>query len=81
MRNISEIAWKNPKEKLGLPATTSIIIPSNRKTFDIGDTDDGPMIHTHGRLRPCPYCDSDDITTYIDGTAYCNQCGKWYRYA
>jgi len=78
---ISEIAWKNPKEKLGLPATTSIIIPSNRKTFDIGDTDDGPMIHTHGRLRPCPYCDSDDITTYIDGTAYCNQCGKWYRYA
>ena len=78
---ISEKVWKNPIEKLGLPATTLIIIPSNRKTFDIGDTDDGPMIHTHGRLRPCPYCDSDDITTYIDGTAYCNQCGKWYRYA
>jgi len=78
---ISETKWKNPIEKLGLPATTSIIIPSNKKTFDIGDTKDGPMIYTHGRLRPCPYCDSDDITTYIDGTAYCNQCGKWYRYA
>ena len=78
---VSEAAWKNPIEKLGLPATTLIIIPSNRKTFDLGDTEDGPMIHTHGRLRPCPYCDSDDITTYIDGTAYCNQCGKWYRYA
>lgn len=24
---------------------------------------------------------SDDITTYIDGTALCHQCGKWYRYS
>lgn len=36
--------------------------------------------YTHGRLRPCPYCGSDDIDTYCDGTAECNDCGGEYTY-
>lgn len=78
---ISETIWKDPIERLGLPASTSIIMPSKKKSIDVGDTEDGPMIHTHGQIWPCPYCNCDDITTYIDGTAHCNQCGKWFRYS
>lgn len=40
-----------------------------------------PIAYTHGRMRPCPYCGSDDIRTYADGTAECDSCGKEYRYA
>lgn len=40
-----------------------------------------PITYTHGRMRPCPYCGSDDIRTYADGTAECDSCGKEYRYA
>lgn len=36
--------------------------------------------YTHGRLRPCPYCGSDDVTTFCDGTAECNDCGGEYTY-
>lgn len=35
---------------------------------------------THGRLRPCPYCGSDNVKTYIDGTAECESCGGEYTY-
>ena len=36
--------------------------------------------YTHGRLRPCPYCGSDYVKTYIDGTAECESCGGEYTY-
>jgi len=36
--------------------------------------------YTHGRLRPCPYCGSDDVRTYSDGTAECKSCGGEYTY-
>lgn len=36
--------------------------------------------YTHGRLRPCPYCGSDDVDIYADGTASCNKCYGKYRY-
>lgn len=39
------------------------------------------MVFTHGRLTPCPYCGSNGINTYTDGTAQCYDCGKWFRYA
>ena len=78
---ITENIWNNLREQLGLPTTTSIITPSNKSTIDFEETEDGPMVYTHGRMRPCPYCQRDDVTTYIDGTALCHQCGKWYRYS
>lgn len=78
---VTENIWNNPREQLGLPSTTSIITPSNKSTIDFEEIEDGPMTYTHGRMRPCPYCQSDDVTTYIDGTAFCHQCGKWYRYS
>lgn len=36
---------------------------------------------THGRLRPCPYCGSNNVNTFSDGTAECENCGGEYRYA
>lgn len=36
--------------------------------------------YTHGRLRPCPYCGSNDINIFIDGTAVCNTCNGEYHY-
>lgn len=36
--------------------------------------------YTHGRLRPCPYCGSDSVQTYCDGTAECESCGGEYTY-
>lgn len=36
--------------------------------------------YTHGRFRPCPYCGSDDVNTFCDGTAECNACGGEYTY-
>lgn len=43
--------------------------------------DESKMVFTHGRLTPCPYCGSNGINTYTDGTAQCYDCGKWFRYA
>lgn len=39
------------------------------------------MRYTYGRFRPCPYCGSDNIQTFMDGTALCSSCYQWYRYA
>lgn len=36
--------------------------------------------YTYGHFRPCPYCGSDDVTTFCDGTAECNACGGEYTY-
>ena len=45
--------------------------------FDISQRN---MIHTHGHWGACPYCGSRSISTYIDGTAECNHCGRMFRY-
>ena len=37
------------------------------------------MRHTHGVLK-CPHCGSSSISSYIDGTAICQRCYKWFRY-
>ena len=77
--------WNSKREKLGLPP----VRPSRVDFYDIfddepltglGATDDGPMICTEGRMWPCPYCGSDDVQTYIDGTAQCKDCRRWYKY-
>lgn len=39
------------------------------------------MVHTYGRLLPCPHCGSRYVDTYCDGTAKCRDCNKWYYYA
>ena len=36
--------------------------------------------YTHGHLRPCPYCGSNNVRTYCDGTAECASCGGEYTY-
>ena len=71
--------WDNSRIKLGLP------LVARRRHYrsyydDFGATDDGPMAFTHGRIRPCPYCGYNGTSTYVDGTAQCDSCGKWFRY-
>ena len=39
------------------------------------------MRFTGGYIRPCPYCGSNSIETFFDGTALCCSCYKWYRYS
>lgn len=39
------------------------------------------MLFTHGRMTPCPRCGSENIETFIDGTAVCHNCKRWYAYA
>ncbi len=36
--------------------------------------------YTHGRMRPCPYCGSDNVHIFCDGTAECNACDGEYIY-
>jgi uncharacterized protein (DUF983 family) len=38
------------------------------------------MSFTKGRIDECPYCGSHSISTYIDGTAECDECGREFRY-
>lgn len=49
----------------------------NNLFFDISQRN---MIHTHGNIGTCPYCGSRNISTYINGTAECNRCGRSFRY-
>ena len=42
--------------------------------------DKSQMKYTHGVLSPCPYCGSEYIHTYIDGTAKCDKCNRWFCY-
>ena len=78
---LSKRNWDIYRDEWGLPPAISNNTNYTNTSDDFEDIDDRTMVHTHGRMRPCPYCDSDDISTYIDGTAYCHKCGKWYRYA
>lgn len=36
--------------------------------------------YTYGRFSPCPYCGSDDVYIYCDGTAKCKACDGEYAY-
>ena len=42
--------------------------------------DKSQMKYTHGVFSPCPYCGSKYIHTYIDGTAKCDKCNRWFCY-
>lgn len=44
------------------------------------DDDDQPYAYTDGRWTPCPYCGSDRISTFMDGTAQCDDCKREFRY-
>lgn len=37
--------------------------------------------YTHGKMFPCPYCGSNDVNTFCDGTAKCDNCGGEYKYS
>lgn len=62
--------WEYMCRKIDYPQTNSY-----------NQNNESDIAYTHGRMRPCPYCGSDDIRTYADGTAECDSCGKEYRYA
>lgn len=38
------------------------------------------MIFTCGNISRCPHCGNHSIKTYLDGTALCEKCYKWFRY-
>ena len=42
--------------------------------------DDMPHAYTNGRWSPCPYCGSDRISTFMDGTAQCDNCKREFTY-
>lgn len=42
--------------------------------------DDKPYAYTNGKWTPCPYCGSKYVTTFMDGTAQCDDCKREYRY-
>ena len=42
--------------------------------------DKSQMKYTHGVFSHCPYCGSKYIHTYIDGTAKCDKCNRWFCY-
>lgn len=74
--------WENHQRvKLGLPPyRTSIYDDDDEPLTGLGATEDGPMICTEGQMWPCPYCRSYNIQTYLDGTAQCEDCHRWYKY-
>ena len=76
--------FEKSRKELGLPPVrqrnTSRFYFDDEPLIGLGATEDGPMICTEGQLWPCPYCGSDDVQTYVDGTAQCNSCRRWYKY-
>ena len=77
---LSKRNWDICREEWGLPP--AILKNTNNKNTSnsLEDIDDRALVHTHGRMSPCPYCGSDDVTTYMDGTANCHHCQEWYKY-
>ena len=57
-----------------------------QKEYNVDDTDedcddeDQPYAYTNGRWSPCPYCGSKNISTFMDGTAQCDDCKREFRY-
>lgn len=47
---------------------------------DCSNQDEMPYAYTNGRWTPCPYCGSDRITTFWDGTAQCDDCKREFTY-
>lgn len=61
-------------------------VPKPQNVYDeIDDNEDycednQPYAYTNGKWSPCPYCGSNNITTYMDGTAQCDDCKREFRY-
>ncbi len=59
--------------------------PVPEKDYDEDDEEDyseeeKPYAYTNGKWTPCPYCGSKYVTTFMDGTAQCDDCKREYRY-
>lgn len=67
-------SWNQYRSQLGLPPAEPTSYRSIYRERPTG-------AFTNGRLRPCPYCGSDNISTYVDGSAECHDCGGEYYYA
>ena len=48
--------------------------------FDEGNDEDDSIAFTNGKWSPCPYCGSKRISTFMDGTAQCDECKREFRY-
>ena len=48
--------------------------------FDEGNDEDDTIAFTNGQWSPCPYCGSKRISTFMDGTAQCDDCKREFRY-
>lgn len=65
---------------IGRPFMPIIDGPEERYDKDNFDDDNEPYAYTNGQWFPCPYCHSKNVTTFMNGTAQCEDCGKEYRY-
>jgi len=48
--------------------------------FDEESDEDDSIAFTNGKWSPCPYCGSKRISTFMDGTAQCDDCKREFRY-
>jgi hypothetical protein len=48
--------------------------------FDEESDEDDSIAFTNGKWSPCPYCGSKRISTFMDGTAQCDECKRVFRY-
>lgn len=48
--------------------------------FDEESDEDDSIAFTNGKWSPCPYCGSRRISTFMDGTAQCDECKREFRY-
>lgn len=48
--------------------------------FNEGNDEDDSIAFTNGKWSPCPYCGSKRISTFMDGTAQCDDCKREFRY-
>ena len=48
--------------------------------FDDNSDEDDSIAFTNGQWSPCPYCGSKRISTFMDGTAQCDDCKREFRY-
>ena len=48
--------------------------------FDEESDEDDSIEFTNGKWSPCPYCGSKRISTFMDGTAQCDDCKREFRY-
>lgn len=48
--------------------------------FDDNSVEYDSIAFTNGKWSPCPYCGSKRISTFMDGTAQCDECKREFRY-